>query len=231
MTKLIIAALAALPPLTAAAKTLDLNPERSIYISGPIMQNSIGFASKIETLTKKDDAPIYLVINSPGGEVTLGYLIINAMNWAKQRGVKFVCYSPQFAASMAFSVLAACDERYTLAGTYLLWHEVRAQVMATMTPSMTAQMLYDFRMIERRMTSELLAAMNVTEKFFRFHYLRETLWTAADLNVRVPGFLVIVNDVTGLKEGYSQFDLRQTSTGYEDRRGYRFIYQAELPTQ
>lgn len=231
MTKFIIAAFAALLSIPATAKTLDIDNNRAVYVSGPIMQNSIGFATKIEQLTTVSTDPIYMVINSPGGGVTLGYLIINSMNVAKERGVRFICYSPQFAASMAFSVFAACDERYALSGTYLLWHEVRAQIMATMTPTMTSQLLYDFRMIERRMVAELLSAMNVTEKFFRFHYLRETLWTAAELNRRVPGFVTIVDDVTGLKEGYLQFDLRQTSTGYEDRRGYRFIYQADLPTQ
>jgi hypothetical protein len=68
--------------------------------------------------------------------------------------------------------------------------------------------------------------MPVNKTFFLKHYLRETMWTAKAFVSEVPGYITIVNDVKGLKEGYSQFNLNQTDDG-TGNGGYRIIYQSE----
>ena len=215
---------------SAEAKTLELSPDRTVYISGPIGGNSLDIANKIEELAQRPNEDIHLVINSPGGEVVLGYIIINSMNVAKDRGVKFICYVPQLAASMAFQVFANCDERYTLPGAYLLWHPVRVSAQIPLTPALTKQMYIELRHIERRMTAELLSVLKVTNKFFYYHYLAETLWTAKLLNKEMPDFFTVVNDANGLPTSYQQFELRQTNPfGAVGRRGYKFIYQSPHP--
>lgn len=228
MIKLILTAIIALLATSSPAKTLDINTERAIYISGPIGgASSFDVANKIETLAKtKDD--IYIVINSPGGEVVLGYLIINSMNVAKERGVKFVCYVPQLAASMSFQVFANCDERYTLPGAYLLWHSVRISSANTLTPQKTLQLYKELRRIEQRMVAELLSVMKVDRKFFFEHYLAETLWVAKSLSGKVPFFFTIVDDATGLTDDYQQFELRQRSP-FGQHHGYKFIYESPYP--
>ncbi len=231
MIKIILAAILACVSISAPsnAKTLTLNPERTVHIRGPIGGGSaINQASRIEELAKTAE-DIYLVINSPGGEVTLGYLIINSMNVAKERGVKFKCYVPQMAASMAFQVFANCNERYTLSGTYLLWHSVRVSAEMTLTPALTKQLYFELRQIERRMTSELLSVMDVERKFFDYHYNAESLWVASQLNQSVKNFITIVSDVKGLSADYQQFELRSSpfgTSGQIGNRGYKFIYES-----
>jgi ATP-dependent protease ClpP protease subunit len=225
--KQLILALFALTATAAPAKVLDLDTERTIYINGPIGGNSIDIANQIEAFALKP-VPVYLVINSPGGEVTLGYLIINSMNVAKERGVTFKCYVPQMAASMAYQVFANCNERYALPGAYLLWHAVRLSAQITLTPNLTKQIYIELRMIERRMTAELLSAMNVDKKFFYYHYNVETLWTASQLLEHDPKFLNIVTDASGLLLNFQQFELRQSRFGSKGigNRGYKFIYES-----
>jgi ATP-dependent protease ClpP protease subunit len=227
MRQLLAVIIGLLIATSATAKTLEINDKRAIYLSGPVGQNSFGIANKIEELAKTDE-DIYMIINSPGGEVVVGYLIINAMNVAKQRGVKFICHTSQLSASMAFQVFANCDKRYALPGTYLLFHPVRISAEITLTPKLARQLYFELRQIEKRMTAELLAAMNVSYKFFEYHYLAESLWTASQFNESVPGFLTIVDSVTGLKDGYQQFELRQSifDGGTLRNRGYKFIYQS-----
>lgn len=227
MNKLLAMIIGLLIATSATAKTLEINQDRAVYVGGPIDMNSFGIANKIEELAKTDD-DIFLVINSPGGAVTLGYLVINAMNVAKQRGVEFICYVPQMAASMAFQIFANCDERYTLPGTYLLWHCVRIQAEITLTPSLTKQLYHELVQIEKRMTAELLSVMKVSNKFFYYHYNAETLWTASQLQPQLKDFLTIVDDAKGLRTGYQQFELRQTifDSGALNHRGYKFIYQS-----
>jgi len=227
MIRLIIVAAIALTTTSAQAKVLEINPERAVYISGPIGGNSFDIANKIEALALTPD-PVYLIINSPGGEVTLGYLIINSMNLAKERGVEFRCYVPQIAASMAFQIFANCDKRHALPGAYLLFHPVRVQAELTLTPALTRQIYLELRMIERRMTAELLSVMNVEHKFFNYHYIAETLWTAKQFIEHDPKFFTIVTDASGLLLDYQQFELRQPRFGTKGigNRNYKFIYES-----
>lgn len=224
MKKVILLAIIALTTTSAQAKVLEINSERAVYISGPIGGNSFDIANKIEELSKTAE-PVYLVINSPGGAVTPGYIIINAMNVAKVRGVEFICYVPQLSASMSFQVFANCDKRYALPGAYLLYHPVRISAALTLTPAFTRQLYIELRQIEKRMTAELLLALNVDKRSFDYNYLVETLWTAGQFMDHSPKFLTIVQDATGLEENYQQFELRQRSP-FGLRQGYRFIYQA-----
>ena len=88
------------------ARTFVTN-ERTVYFTGVIGGNAIAKAAAIEALSAASSDPIKFVINSPGGAVLPGLQVISAMRVAKARGVKFECFVPVLAASMAFQLHTA----------------------------------------------------------------------------------------------------------------------------
>lgn len=63
--------------------------------------------------------PVYVYIDSPGGSIMSGNAITNAI---RASGKRVVCIT-NFAASMSFSILQSCTERYILDGAIVMQHE------------------------------------------------------------------------------------------------------------
>jgi len=182
-----------------AAKTLKLDKERTILISGPIGNGILAQANQVYSLALASPKPIYLVLNSPGGSVYVGLQMLSAMRAARARGVEFRCLTTLMSASMAFQILAYCDKRYALEHTLLLWHSMRGG-----NENLTAEdHKYEgakTQLLEAGLIRYLIQALNISTKEFFYHRARETLWTASTLLTISPKFLVIVDDVDGLTE-------------------------------
>lgn len=72
----------------------------------------------------RGDKNIYMFIHSGGGEVVNGLRGINYMIRAQKLGYKFTCYT-DYAASMAFTILQACDKRIAIKDAILMQHHCR----------------------------------------------------------------------------------------------------------
>lgn len=143
---------------------------------------------------------VTLLINSPGGDVLAGSIYIVALEVAKARGAKVVCYVPMLAASMAFQILAHCDERNVLAGALLLWHPPRVGLdQVLLTPDLAELLATELRTISDRLTGDLRARFPVEDEAFWYHFNAETLHTAEEVNVLSPGWLNIVADIPNAK--------------------------------
>lgn len=181
---------------TAYGKTINFNKDRLIEIIDVIDEETfIRVPGLIYQMSQTSKEPIYMMINSPGGEVVAGATVIDAMTTAQSTGIKFICGSGVMAASMAFSILAHCDERYTLKNTKLLFHPI----------SMTGRVI--FKHLRAELESEeleedafidkLIETMGVERDFFMRHYMNETLWAAHVLKRYAPKFIEVVDNITG----------------------------------
>jgi ATP-dependent protease ClpP protease subunit len=156
--------------------TLTLDRTRLVEVIGAIDGSSVFQAQQINILATKSKAPIYLLINSPGGSVMFGYTVIDAMHAAQARGVKLVCATGMLAASMAFNMLLECNEVYALKHAKLLFHPVKSQgVFGQEEAEMSG---VEMKEMDRRIIDRTGEVTGMTEAIVRKHYFRETLWEA-----------------------------------------------------
>ncbi len=115
MRALVLASLLLASPALAVDLTGDIDDEST----APLL---------VELLSAKDGALIDVLIDSPGGEVSAGTVLLEQIRVAHRRVVKLRCVVDGRAASMAAIIFEQCDERLMHPGSYLLFHGAATQV-------------------------------------------------------------------------------------------------------
>ena len=209
LTTLFLASCASMP--MAQGEVLTVNKDRTIYVKGVISgMDLIEKADKIMKLGEKSKEPIYLVINSPGGAVLPGIQFISSMNVLQKRGIKFKCFVPMLAASMAFQIFAECDERYTFKNALHLWHPIRISGnFQALTPQTLMEIYKDLKAWEDVLVKSLKKKLNIDDDVFEYHYVKETLHLGSNLKEIAPDFLTIVTDVKGIPIRFSMREERR----------------------
>lgn len=202
---LLISLLAITPDVRAGSHEPVIRKDRALVLDGVIQQGNImPLATKMLLMADQGKLLVDLIINSPGGSVTTGFLFINAMEEAKARGLHIRCFVPEVAASMAFGILIHCDERHALSKSFLLWHRARVSLGGFGAPPMTAPQLLvlgrDLASLDRVIFEECLDALGMTEKLVRYHFEAETLHVGSILGQLAPSFIRIHDRVQGLYE-------------------------------
>jgi ATP-dependent protease ClpP protease subunit len=169
-----------------------------MFIQGVVGRNIVKQADYLTALAKKSTKPVTLIINSPGGSVYAGLQFINAMIAVQSKGVEINCYVSGMAASMAFQILAFCDERYAMEYSMLLWHPPAYVGSMRVTPRKAGYLKSELVSIEQTLVPKLLKELDIPKKLFVYHYLKETFWTARALVNVAPDFITIVKSVPGL---------------------------------
>jgi ATP-dependent protease ClpP protease subunit len=186
--------------LMARADSVEVDTDRLIKLVGTVDRSYFDKAFELETLVNTSLEPVWLLINSGGGSVMPGIQFISAMKLASARNVTINCIVPVLAASMAFHILAHCDNRYVFEDTFLLWHPMRISGMIRMTADELEYEAAAIRMYEEPMNDTLIRKMRVKEDIFWYHYNHETMWTASALDEMAPGFLTIIDDVKNIPD-------------------------------
>jgi ATP-dependent Clp protease protease subunit len=105
------------------SKILEFTSRNLITIRGPIQGTSV--TNWINQINDRDpDADtMYIYLTSPGGSVLEGNKIIDQIKTMELAGVNVVCVA-DFAASMAFVILQACQKRTALPSSVLMQHQM-----------------------------------------------------------------------------------------------------------
>jgi ATP-dependent protease ClpP protease subunit len=98
-------------------KPLVLQEKGMVVLQGEVNGQTVGKAMAHIMAMEGDE--VTLVLNSPGGSVIDGARLIQTM---KASGKKFTCYA-EFAASMAFVTLQACDVRIVSQSSVVMQHQ------------------------------------------------------------------------------------------------------------
>lgn len=116
-------------PYVSPAVATDFQRSRNILIAEPITKD---LATRVMLLmktmeTERSDEPIWLIIDSPGGEVQAGWTIYDAMN-VSRCPVHTVCFGE--AASIAAVIFANGEKgrRYMLEHSKLMIHQPWASI-------------------------------------------------------------------------------------------------------
>lgn len=207
----------------SAGPVIDMTGPRTLRVEGVILGNAIDLAHKVERMSSDSDAPIDLLINSPGGSVEAGLQLVESIHIAQHRGVKVRCAVTTLAASMAFIILNECSERYALSNSLLLFHPARAMLMfAVIKADDARKMSEDLEAVDSLISEMLEEGMGIVtaqqKAWYDYHFSRETLWSAARLSHEVPNssWIVIVSDIKAEGGLFGNDNVKETAEGIKN---------------
>ena len=185
--------------LGAPAKRLILKAESTVIIKGAIGRNGIAIADEI--LKKAAlPGPLSIVLNSPGGSVFTGNMIIQAIEQVKSRGKAVHCVVTRFAASMAFLIFNECNRRYALATSLLLWHAPRIQLYGIYYPGNLRPLYDQLKQMEDFYTTRVLKNLRISKKKYEYYSANDFFHFGSELKKIDPKYLKIVADVRVVKK-------------------------------
>jgi ATP-dependent protease ClpP protease subunit len=176
---------------------LDFSGPNTVVLSGIVgAEMVVPAAQKIEQLSNDPDIEtIDIFINSPGGEVETGIILISAFDLAKARGKTIRCSVGIMAASMAMHFLGQCDERFAFRNSLLLFHEIYTGA-SKLTEKKARQMADGMKVLSEKLDGDLRRALGADESNYRHHLEAETMWPAGQLKKEYPRFnLKIIKDI------------------------------------
>lgn len=219
-----IAALLGLTAPILAASFEVRDPKRYVevidVVDGSMLRD---VAQKLDKLSQESPAPIDIFINSPGGGVLIGTSILDAMDVAKSRGVELRCFTSVLSASMAFIILANCDERYALPNAKLLFHPMSSGGQGRVQEQIAG--LKEMAEVEHHMMKLINDQMRLPENIFLTNYWAETMWSGDRLAEVTGGdgkFLKIVTGVKGIKNVFT-IEREKSIFGFKIKQSYPYI--------
>jgi ATP-dependent protease ClpP protease subunit len=167
---------------------INLNSPKVAHITGMIDRESASnfVLEMINTARLPGDRII--IINSPGGFVDEGKVMLDEIRREQRQGTRVVCLAVEHASSMAFNILTNCDIRLAASGAEMLVHKIAINYLLPTDGRITSKVL-------RRVADEMdkneevfrranAAAMRLTVEYYDFFADRETRWTAETLYER-----------------------------------------------
>lgn len=152
----------------------SLLQNRVIFIAGEIhMRFAEEVTKSLIYLWRKDNDPIYVLINSTGGEVYAGLLIYNTIRELVHKGVSVEVEARGLAASMGCIILQAGSKRTAAKETRLLMHEVSSIDFGTVSE-------VEDKAIELRKLNNMLRDI-IAKRSKRTPEEIDKLWTKTDV--------------------------------------------------
>ena len=100
-------------------RTIELTYSNLVSIRGPI--NAFSASKFIKDTSNLETSEVNILINSPGGSISDGNIIIEQIKSLNDSNVVINCIS-EFAASMAFIITQACPNRFGLSTSVMMQH-------------------------------------------------------------------------------------------------------------
>lgn len=140
---------------------IELDATNHVALRGPVTEDSVTKLMVNMAKVKHDDIILYM--SSPGGSVIAGQNLIQQINYLQRRGHKIHCVA-DIAASMAFAILQACDDRYVTPSTILMQHQMSLGVSGQLFNIQSRMKL--MHAIESDMTRRQAKRMGLTDEVF-----------------------------------------------------------------
>lgn len=200
MTKLIVTFFLSLFSVPSLAESkVQLTPERTILLAGPITNSIVSPMMEAFDNLSKSGKDIDVIISSPGGSVIAGSILIDRMEQLKNDGYNFRCVVRDIAASMAFQILLHCNERYATPHSFLLWHPVRIFAQGVVTTALASNLATQLAQADEVALHDLRAYLPMKDEDMLLHFQNETLHQTYNLQQTAPGFFTkVTNSVSNL---------------------------------
>ncbi len=110
--------------IVSKAAHIDITTDKAVTLKGAITFTSARKLVKEMLSTLGNKGQRVVILNSPGGMVEAGKIIIEAIRAEQQIG-PVVCIADKEASSMAFNIISYCDVRLATAKTHSVVHKIR----------------------------------------------------------------------------------------------------------
>ena len=182
-------------------KTLDLReaPVESLLqlngaVTGRTVLPLVIALDRIST-AKERIKEVHILINSPGGEVITGYILINSMELAKARGVRVNCVVASHAFSMAMMILPYCSKVYALPNALLLFHSIRISTSDPITDEVLKRFKRRMDLLARPLEVALQRIMDISMEEYVILRDSEMFFPASEFHAKYPRLLTLVDNV------------------------------------
>jgi len=162
-------------PKTKAQGNPVVLSQRIVDIAGGISFDSMKKAQKeVLELSSQGDEPIWIRINSPGGSVDAGLILIDTMKAVK---APIHCIVESSAYSMGAIILSYCDKRYGMPHSTFMLHEASYGTSGE-DPHNRSKLEFLTKYLDR-MHEEIARNIKMDTKKYRTR-IRDTWWMLAD---------------------------------------------------
>lgn len=213
---LAVALFAAAPAWSAEPKKVSGTPvvlsQRVVDIAGGIGFDTMKKAQKeVLELASQGDDPIWIRINSPGGSVDAGLILVDTMKAVK---APIHCIVESSAYSMAAIILTYCDKRYGLPHATFMLHEA-SYGTAGEDPQNRSKIDFLTSYLDR-LHDEIAKNLKMDVKKYRAR-IRDAWWMLADEAKSIGLIEEIVTNVTYEEVALERTEEKKTVTSTEDR--------------
>ena len=181
---------------TAYGQSLKVPQDRVVRIQGPIEYLRPQIVEFAMLVVKAPAEPVYVMLDTPGGNVDGGMEFIEVMRAYQRNGGKIVCVAKS-AVSMGMAIYSECNERYALKTANILWHPVRTYTRGPITPKQAKEMYDNLSKLDEVLWGPTKKALQVSDKVWQEHYDAETMHTGESLKKLSPNYLKLIDKVEG----------------------------------
>lgn len=211
-----LALLASAPVWSAEPKKANGNPvvlsQRLIDIAGGINFDSMKKAQKeVLELASHGDEPIWIRINSPGGSVDAGLILIDTMKAVK---APIHCIVESSAYSMAAIILTYCDKRYGMPHATFMLHEA-SYGTAGEDPQNRSKIDFLTKYLDR-LHEEIAKNLKMDGKKYRAR-IRDAWWMLADEAKSIGLIEEVITNVAYQEVVLEKTEEKKTVSSSEDR--------------
>lgn len=186
---------------TKTIKNVRIDLKRTLFLNGLIgrenQENIVKLIQKISELGSiKSDKPIYLIIDSPGGSVGLGSMIVEAIE-ASNAPVYTICHT--MCASMAAVIHSYGHRRYMFDRSVLMFHNATTEVKGDLNKIIS--LLNSIQKMLIRFDKDISRKLNLSLEEFVFKYQNE-LWIHPEdvVNTDYLHGIIFINNLPLIKD-------------------------------
>lgn len=218
--------LLALLLLAGPARGLELT-NRNVDLIGKVDTKVVRDA--VQKLLELDDIshdPIFLHIDSFGGSVEAGFVLVDAIT-SIESPIYAVIESKAY--SMAAIIAVFCDRRYILPHATMMFHEASYGTLGE-DPTIRSKVEFNIRYLDR-MHHEIAKRMGMDQKEYR-QKIRDGWWLMADEALRAGIVDEVVEELTWSKLFTEKTEVKTTVTTIHKRQVEPELHQppaAEAP--
>ncbi len=188
----------------APLKTLKLDPKRTISLVGEVTMDQVGRVMSLAMMALESKEPVNILIDSPGGAVAGGEILMEAMRKLTSHGVVVRCIT-QNAMSMAMYLQTECSERYAMPNSQFLWHPVRASGFDRLTAEEAQQVADELKVLDEKYNGPMQDALGMDDEPYWAAWKAEKVWPAAELMKAAPEFMTQIAGTEGVEWPQDEF--------------------------
>ncbi len=195
----------------AAAEKIELT-DRNVQLYGAVTPEIIPkIVQRVLELDAESHEPIWLLIDSFGGAVDSGFILIDTI-----RGLKspVYCVVTSKAYSMGAIIAAFCKRRYILPHGTMMFHEASYGALGE-DPSIRSRIDFNVKYLDR-IHEELAKILQMPLKEYRAR-IRDAWWVLADEAVKAHMVDAVVSEITYRKVENEVTEIKTTVSSKRQR--------------